>query len=195
MNIIYILLLLAVVVIGYIISQYNWFQTTLVRITASIQEIGNQLKRQASLIPNLENSAKGYLKHEKDIYKSITDARKAVDAAAGSNDAAKIDKASSSLQSLIPKLQVLVESNPEMKAEKVITQLMAELRDTADKLLYSRRLVIDLSADFNQRLAVVPSNFVGKMLGFKPQKGLSTPTEGAHLEVSEKETTDPKVSL
>jgi LemA protein len=195
MNIIYIFALLAVIILGYVISQYNWFQTTLVRITASIQEIGNQLKRQASLIPNLENSAKGYLKHEKGIYKSITDARKAVDDAAESNDATKIDKVSNSLQSLIPKLQVLVESNPEMKAEKVITQLMAELRDTSDKLLYSRRLVIDLSADFNQRLAVIPSNFVGKMLGFKPQKGLSTPTEGAHLEVDEAETVDPKVSL
>lgn len=195
MNIFLILGLIAAGVIIYAVSLYNWFQTTLVRITAAIQEIGNQLKRQANLIPNLENSAKGYLKHEKDIYKSLTDARKAVDAAQGSDNAAKINKASDSLQSLLPKLQILVESNPELKGEKVISQLMAELRDTADKLLYARRLVIDLTADFNQRLAVFPSNLVGNAMGFKPQKGLSTPSQGAHLEVSEDETKDVKVSL
>ena len=77
----YQLALLAIVVAlaFYVVSVYNWLQTTLTRISASIQEIGNQLKRQANLIPNLETAAKAYLKHEKDIYKSLTDARKAND--------------------------------------------------------------------------------------------------------------------
>ena len=78
----YLLIGLGLVIVFYLISTYNFFQTTLVRIKASIQDIGNQLKRQASLIPNLESSAKGYLKHEKGIFKDLTDARKAVDAAA-----------------------------------------------------------------------------------------------------------------
>jgi LemA protein len=186
---------LFVLIALYVINLYNWFQTALTRISASIQEIGNQLKRQASLIPNLEDSAKSYLKHEKDIYKSLTDARKAVDAASGTSDMKKIDKASDALSSFVPKLQVLVESNPELKAEKVITRLMDELSDTSDKLMYSRRVVIDLSADFNQRLVTFPSNLVGNMFGFKTQSGLATPTSGAHLEVSQSETNDPKISL
>ena len=163
----------------YIISTYNWFQTSLVRIKASIQDIGNQLKRQASLIPNLESSAKGYLKHEKGIFKSLTDARKAVDTAAKSGNMKDITKASDSLSKVLPKIQVLVESNPEIKGEKVVTKLMSELRDTSDKLMYARRTLIDLSADFNQKLLVFPSNLVGNMFKFKAQKGLGTPDSGA----------------
>lgn len=185
-----------IILVGfYLISLYNWFQTALTRINASIQEIGNQLKRQANLIPNLEEAAKAYLKHEKDIYKSLTDARKAVDAAAGSGNLAKINQAADKLSTLLPKLQVLVESNPEIKAEKVITRLMDELRDATDKITYAHQVLIDLSADFNQKLVTFPSNIIGSLFGFKPQAGLNTPAIGTHLEVSDEETKTPKVSL
>ncbi len=191
----YILIAVLVFAVFYTISLYNWFQTTQARIVASIQEIGNQLKRQADLIPNLESSVKGYLKHEKDIFNDITSARKAIDSAAGSSDLQKIEKASSAISSLVPKLQVLVESNPEMKGVEVVSRLMDELRDTSDKLMYSRRLVIDLSADFNQKLMTFPSNIFANMFGFKTQKGLDTPQTGEHLEVSAGETKTPKISL
>lgn len=188
--------ILALVVSGfYLINLYNWFQTAKTRITASIQDIGNQLKRQASLIPNLENSVKGYLKHEKGIYEEITSARKLVDKASGSGDMAKIEKASDAISNLVPKLQILVESNPEIKGAEVVTRLMDELRDTSDKLMYARRVVIDLSADFNAKVITFPSNLVANMFGFKAQKGLATPMEGAHLSVSENETKDSKVDI
>lgn len=180
--------------VGYLISTYNYFQTTKTRITASIQEIGNQLKRQASLIPNLAESAKSYLTHEKDIYDKITSARKAIDTAV-EKGGASIDKAVDSLNALLPKLNILVESNPELKANTVIMKLMDELRDTGDKLMYARRTLIDLTADFNAKLITFPSNLVAKIFGFKPEKGLGTPVEGAHLEVSAAETQDVKVDL
>ena len=191
------LFLIVLVLIGfYVVSVYNWLQTTLTRIKASIQEIGNQLKRQSNLIPNLETSTKAYLKHEKEIYKALTDARKAVDAAVGGgNDMAKVDQAADKLSALLPKLQVMVESNPELKAEKVVSRLMDELRDTADKLTYARRVLIDLSADFNAKLVTFPSNLVAGMFGFRAEIGLATPTKGAHLAVNEDETKDQKVSL
>lgn len=189
------LIIALVVIAAYVISTYNWFQTAKTRLTASLQEIGNQLKRQASLIPNLEASAKSYLKHEKGIYKAITDARKLVDKAVESGKASAIDKASDQVAKLLPKLQVLVESNPEMKGEKVISKLMDELKDTSDKLMYARRTLIDLSADFNRRVVTIPSSFVAKLFKFKQQKGLATPTSGAHVEVSTSETKDPKISI
>jgi len=195
MSFIWIIGLIALALVGYAISLYNFFQKTKVRITASIQEIGNQLKRQASLIPNLEASVKGYLKHEKDIYKMLTDARKSVEAASKDQSGEKLAQVSTQLQSLIPKLQVLVESNPELKSNDVVTRLMDELRDTSDKLMYARRTLIDLAADYNTKLVTFPSNLVAGIFGFKPQKGLDTPMEGSHLEVSTSETTDPKISL
>ena len=191
----YIIFGLLLVLAFYVVSQYNWFQTTKTRITAAIQDIGNQLKRQSSLIPNLENSTKGYLKHEKGIYEDIVSARKAVEKASGGKDMSKIEAASDAISNLVPKLQVLVESNPELKGTEVVTRLMDELRDTSDKLMYARRVVIDLSAEYNIKVVTLPSNIIANMFGFKEQKGIATPTEGEHLEVGKDEMSDPKVSL
>ena len=72
---------------------------------------------------------------------------------------------------------------------------MDELRDTADKLMYSRRTLIDLTADYNVMAVTIPSKFVASIFGFKQEPGLKTPIEGEHLEVSVKETKEPKVEL
>lgn len=190
----YVLIALAVLVV-YAISLYNSLQTLRTQIVASIQEIGNQLKRQASLIPGLISSVKGYLKHEKGIFKMLTDARTATQKAERSGKAADIEKALSSVQSLIPQIQVAVEDNPEIKADSTVTKLMDELTDTADKLSYARRTVIDLTQMYNQKLVVFPSNLLANLLGFKPEKGLEMPMSGSHLSVSSKETADVKVDL
>ncbi len=191
-----ILLLAAIVAAGfYLIATYNSFQTIRTRIKASIQEIGNQLKRQMDLIPNLEESVKGYLKHEKTIFTQLTEARKAVAAAAKSGAMNQAQKAADLLSKLVPALQVIVEDNPELKADTTVTRLMEELRDTADKVMYARRTLIDLAADFNRMLATFPSNLVGKMFGFKQEAGLETPVAGEHLTVAEGEMKSPKISL
>ncbi len=179
----------------YVISVYNQMIRTKTQIEASIQEIGNQLKRQADLIPNLQESVKGYLKHEKGIFAALTDARKAVESAVKQGGAKAVESAQNMVSSVLPKLQVLVESNPEIKGVEVVSRLMNELRDTADKLMYSRRTVIDLSQDFNQLLMVFPSSLVAWLFGMKKEKGLGTPTSGKFLEVNEEETKTPKISL
>lgn len=191
----FVILALIFVLVLYVVSVYNGLQTLKTQITASIQEIGNQLKRQANLIPNLQESVKAYMKHEKGIFQALTDARKSVDAAMKDTTAKSVDKAVSSLQSVLPKFQVLVESNPQLQANTTVYNFMNELRDTADKLMYSRRTLIDLSQEYNMRLVTIPSSFVAQAFGFKPEKGLSTPATGAHLEVSQEETQDTKVSL
>ena len=169
--------------------------TAKTRIKASIQEIGNQLKRQADLIPNLESSAKGYLAHEKDIFDKLTEARKAVQSAVKSGDTQKMADAGNLLSDVLPKLQVVVESNPEIQGAEVVKSLMDELRDTSDKLMYARRILIDLSADFNAKLVTFPTNIVAKLFGFKEEKGLATPEAGAHMEVSEAEVKSPKINI
>ena len=191
----YILLIPIILIVVWVVGLYNFFVTAKTRIKASIQEIGNQLKRQADLIPNLEASAKGYLAHEKDIFDKLTNARKAVQSAVKSGDTQKMADAGSLLNDVLPKLQVVVESNPEIKGADVIKGLMDELRDTSDKLMYARRILIDLSADFNAKLVTFPTNIVANLFGFKEEKGLSTPETGAHMEVSEAETKSPKVNL
>ena len=191
----YILIGIAVILVFWIISTYNFFVSAKARIKAAVQEIGNQLKRQADLIPNLESSAKGYLKHEKGIFKDLTSARKAIDKAVKSGDVQKMADAGSQFSQVLPKLQVLVESNPEIKGSGVVTKLMDELRDTSDKVMYSRRLVIDLTADFNVKRVRVPSNIVASLLKFDELPGLITPEKGEHTSVSSKDVKTPKVNL
>ncbi len=179
----------------YLMTTYNTFKTLETRHEASVQEIGNQLKRQASLIPNLEASVKGYMKHEKEIFKDLTDARKLAESAT-SADTKKLDSLESKLKTLIPKLQVIVESNPQIKADSVVTNLMEELRDTADKLMYSRRVVIDIAQQYNQMLVTVPSSLIANLFGFKKITGLAMPASmGGATSVSEAETRDVKVNL
>lgn len=191
----WILLIVIAAVALYAVGVYNALVTIKARIKASIQEIGNQLKRQSELIPNLEESAKGYLKHEKEIIKLLADARKSVTQAVSSGNLDELSAAGEKVANLLPQIRVAVESNPEIKGAEVITKLMDELRDTSDKVMYSRRTLIDLTADYNVQIATFPSNIVASTFGFQPEKGLSTPETGSHLEVSASETSTHKVKL
>lgn len=189
-----ILVVLFVVVI-YLWSLYNFFVTAKTRIGASIQEIGNQLKRQADLIPNLIASVKGYLKHEKEIFEKLTEARKAVAAASKSGDAQELVEASSKMQQALAPIRVVVESTPQLQAEKTVSKLMDELRDTADKVMYSRRTLIDLTADYNIKRVTFPSMLVARLFNFEALPGLKTPEGGEFVEVGEEATKTPKVEL
>ena len=186
MNITLILLAIAVLVVLWVVSIYNFFVSSKARIKASVQEIGNQLKRQADLIPNLESSVKGYLTHEKGILQMLSDARKLV---------SKGQDASKQISEVLSGLKIVVESNPELKANTVVENLMGELRDTSDKVMYARRLMIDLTADYNVKRVSVPSNIVANMFGFYELKGLETAESGEHLTVSEAEMKGVKVNL
>jgi len=189
------ILAIVALVIVFLISFFNRLRSIQIQIQASIQEIGNQLKRQANLIPNLIESVKGYMKHEKDIFTSLTDARKLVNQAIESNDPTQLNKAQESIGKIIKGLSVIVESNPEIKASQVVGSLMNELRDTADKVTYARRLLIDLSADYNTAISTIPGIWLAPTMGFKPEKGLSVPASGKFLEVSEEEIKEPSVKI
>lgn len=191
----YIIIGVLVILALWVVSTYNFFASAKARIKASIQEIGNQLKRQADLIPNLESSVKGYLKHEKGIFEMLTDARKAISSASNSGNLEQMAEAGSKLSNILPRLTIAVESNPELKGSEVVKSLMDELRDTSDKVMYARRLLIDLTADYNVKRVTVPSSLVASVFGFTELKGLDTPVEGEHVSVSSEETKSPKVNL
>jgi len=186
--------ILAVIAL-YLVTFYNGLKTALVQIGASIQEIGNQLKRQADLIPNLIDSVKGFMKQEKGIFEDLTSARKQIDSAVKSNNAKDIDKAQDMIGKVMGSINVIMESNPEIKSSTLVSDLMNELRDTSDKIMYARRTLIDLSADYNVKISTIPGMWFAPMFGFTPQKGLDTPMSGSHVEVSTSETVTPTVKL
>jgi LemA protein len=186
-----ILIIIALVTMSF----YNKFKTFQVRIKASIQEIGNQLKRQASLIPGLVNSVKGYMKHEKGIFEDLTNARKTVENAVNSNDPKAIDESQKSINKVLSSLKVIVESNPQLQTSGLVNNLMDELRDTADKLMYSRRTLIDLTADYNTAVVTIPGAWIAQLFGFKQEKGLSMPDDKSATEITDQDLKNPKVQL
>jgi LemA protein len=190
---IYIVLLAALAFLFF--SFYNKFKTTQIRIKASIQEIGNQLKRQAGLIPNLVDSVKGYMAHEKGIFGQLTEARKSIDEAVKTNNPKAMDKSQELINKALGSIKVVMESNPEIKASGLVSNLMDELRDTADKLMYARRTLIDLTADYNTSISTIPGIWIASIFGFKEEKGLVIPTDMNQLEVSKEETKNPEVKL
>ena len=190
-----ILLVIAVAVVLWLVATYNKFKTMETRLTASIQEIGNQLKRQAELIPNLVASVKGYMKHEQKALTKITDARKSILSALKSGGAQNLVNAADKLQSAMGGIQAVFESTPELQAAGPTRQLMDEVRDTADKVMYSRRTLIDLTADYNVMTVTVPTNLVAQMFKFMAKPGLKTAASGEYLEVKASEIKTPKVAL
>ncbi len=190
-----IIIAIAVVLVLWVVSIYNFFVASKARVKAAVQEIGNQLKRQADLIPNLESSVKGFLKHEKGIIEELANARKAIVAAAASGNLQKMADAGTKLSNVLPSLRVAVEDNPEIKGNEVVLNLMNELRDTSDKVMYARRLVIDLTADCNVKRVSFPSSLVASVFNFAELPGLITPDSGEHLEVNQAELKTPKVNI
>lgn len=190
-----ILLIVLVVLVFYLAIFYNNLKTIEVHISASLQEIGNQLKRQSQLIPNLIESVKGYMKHEKGIFEDLTAARKLIDEAIDSKDQKSIDKAQALLTKTMGSLKVIAESNPQIQASNLVGNMMEELRDTADKIMYARRTFIDLSADFNVKISTIPGVWLAPLLGFQKKAGLETPNSKDITTVSESETKNPEVKL
>ena len=186
---------LVVIITLFLISFYNHLRGLEVHISASLQEIGNQLKRQAQLIPNLIESVKGYMKHEKSIFDELTKARKMIDEADTTKDAKTIDKAQDIITKAVESLKVIAESNPQIQASSLVSNMMDELRDTADKIMYSRRTFIDLSADYNLKISTIPGVWLAPIFGFKKQSGLSTPSSPDITSVSSDETKTPKVKI
>jgi LemA protein len=180
------LIIIAVAAGLYILSTFNKFKTIGVRLEASLQEIGNQLKRQAELIPNLVASVKGYMKHEQAAITKITDARKSILSALKTGKAQGLVDAAAQLQSAVGGIQAVFESTPQLQAAGPTQDLMNELRDTADKVMYSRRTLIDLTADYNTMVATVPSSWIAGIFKFQAKEGLKTTSE---------ETKTPKVEL
>lgn len=191
----YLALILIAVIVFYLVVFFNSLKTLQVQITASIQEIGNQLKRQSNLIPNLIESVKGFMKQEKSIFEDLTSARKSIDSAMENQSAAKIDEAQKLISKVLGSIKVVMESNPEIKSAGLVENLMNELRDTSDKVMYSRRVMIDLSADFNAKISTIPGIWIAPLMGFKAQTGLNTPMSGEFMSVSPEDTKNPSVKL
>jgi LemA protein len=193
MSLTIILLIIIGIVAIYIATTYNFFVVTKTRIQAQIEELGNQLKRRAEFIPQIADIIEISTDQEKKVYKMITDARTKVNQANKEHDPEKLLKAADEVEQTIGSINVLVESNPELKTAEVVIEAQNNLRDTQDKVMYAKRTLIDLVQGFNAKALGFPSNLVAKMFSFKTQKGLSLADTKDAVSVSKEEMANPKI--
>jgi LemA protein len=172
------LILLAVLggLTGLVMSLYNRLVRARNAFQAAFAQIDVQLKRRYDLIPNLVESARGYLAHESQTLEAVIRARDQASqarlSAAGdpSQTAAlqRLSQADGSLSGLLGRLAVVVESYPELKADRTVAGLMAELVRTEDLAASARAGYNSLVQDYNQAREIFPAVLLSGLFGFKP---------------------------
>ena len=154
---------IVLLVLAYI-GMYNGLVSLRNQVKNAWAQIDVQLKRRHDLIPNLIETVKGYVKHEKETLENITRARTSAMQASG---AAAAGKAEGELSGAISKLMLVVENYPDLKANQNFLALQEELSSTENKVGFSRQFYNDAVLRFNTKVETFPSNIVANMFGFK----------------------------
>ena len=177
-------LLLFVIVIGalllfavlLVVSMYNKLVALRNRFKNAYAQIDVQLKRRYDLIPNLVETAKGYLKHERGTLEAVIAARNAassanVRAAANPGDPAAMQQlvaAEGSLSGALGRLFALSEAYPDLKANTTMMSLMEELTSTENKVSFARQAYNDSVMVYNTQREMFPSSIIAGMFNFAP---------------------------
>ncbi len=158
-------LAIVVILVLYLIAQYNGFIVLKTRIDEALSGIDIQLKRRADLIPNLIETVKGYAKHEKEVFAEVTKARSSLIKAETLKEKAK---ANNELTNALKSIFAVAEAYPQLQANANFLDLQRQLEDTEDKVAYSRQFYNANVLDFNTKVQIFPSNIIANFFGFKP---------------------------
>jgi len=174
-----------IVVIGlFFVSIYNSLVGLRNRVKNAWSQIDVQLKRRHDLIPNLIETVKGYMTHERQVMENITKYRsQAMDA----NTVGEKAQAEGLLSGALGQLRVQVENYPDLKANQNFLALQEELTSTENKISFARQAYNDQVLFFNNKIQIFPSNIVAGMFSFKSEE---------FFEIEDQtEKTVPKVSF
>src|SRR3990170_5042281 len=177
MGIVIALVVVAVLVIGgfIVIGMYNGLVRGRNRVKEAWSGIDVQLRRRASLVPNLVETVKGYAAHERETFEEVTRARSAVEQAGSVPDAAA---ANNMLTGALRHLFAVAENYPQLQAAENFRQLQAELSDIEEKIAFARQFYNSNVLDYNNRIATVPSNVLAGMFSFGPEEFFEAEEEG-----------------
>lgn len=165
MNLFYIILAVLAIVILWIIATFNGLIRTKNRVDEAFSDIDVQLKRRYDLIPNLVETVKGYMTHERETLVKLTEARTAAMAQQGGSLAQR-EQAENALSSTLKSLFAVTENYPDLKASQNFLQLQDEISDTENKIQASRRFYNSNVRDFNTAIQTFPQNTIANMLNF-----------------------------
>lgn len=177
-----IILILLFIVIGI----YNSLVRGKNQVKNAWAQIDVQLKRRFDLIPNLVETVKGYMQHERNTLEAVTKARTTAQQAV-SGSVAERAKAEGELGMALSRLFAVAEQYPDLKANQNFLALQEELTSTENKISFARQYYNDSVMKYNNQIQMFPSNIVASMTGFKAEEFFET-TVAAEREA-------PKVSF
>lgn len=174
MNYVIALVVVLIICLLYFVIVYN----KLIKLNNSVNEsfatMDVYLKKRWDLIPNLVEIVKGYAKHEKDTFAEVVKLRN------GNYDDLSNDdkiKANEKLSKGISKIMALAEAYPELKANESFLQLSSDLTSVEDEIAQSRKYYNAVVRDYNNKVEMIPSNIVAKVLGYKSKLMFTTSDE------------------
>ncbi|MBR4251427.1 MAG: LemA family protein [Kiritimatiellae bacterium] len=166
MSALLIVLGVALVLVLWFVSVYNGLVRLRNQVDNAWAQIDVQLKRRHDLIPNLLNTVKGYMAHERETLEAIVKARTAAMAAKGPAEAGP---AEAQLAGALRGLMVNVERYPDLKASANFLALQEELASTENKISFARQAYNDSVTVYNTRIQTIPANIIAGPAGFRPR--------------------------
>ena len=166
MWIVWVILAIVVILIIMFWGTYNGLVRLRNQVKNAWAQIDVQLKRRYDLIPNLVETVKGYVKHERETLEAVTKARNLAQQGA-SQGVGERSKLEGELSSALARLLVVVERYPDLKANQNFLQLQEELTSTENKIAFARQFYNDTVMNYNTGLQVFPSNIIAGIFNFR----------------------------
>ncbi len=173
-----VIVIIAIIVVAVmaVAGPYNALVTLRQRYKNAFAQIDVQLKRRYDLIPNLVETAKGYMKHERETLEAViaarnqavTATRAAVGDPGGEESMASFNRAEGNLGGAMRRMMLLVENYPDLKASQNMLALQEELASTENKVSFARQSYNDAVTAYNTKREVFPTNLVARFFNFAP---------------------------
>jgi LemA protein len=155
------------IILLWVIGIYNGLVQLRNVVKNAWAQIDVQLKRRHDLIPNLVETVKGYMQHERGTFEAVTKARNMASQARESGNVAESAAAEGELTRALGRLFAVVENYPELKANQNFLALQEELTSTENKISFARQFYNDSVMQFNNKTQMFPSNIIAGAFNFK----------------------------
>lgn len=179
MAVLIILVIIAVIAIA-IINIYNGLVKARTKVDNAWSQIDVQLQRRFDLIPNFVETVKGYMAHESETLEKITALRTSWANASSVSEKAEIDN---QLSNTLKTIMAVSENYPDLKANQNFSELSEELRNTENKISFSRQFYNDTVTMYNTQIQVFPSNIIAGMFNFQSRDLFKTESDEARKNV------------
>ncbi len=162
----WILILVVIVLFLFIVGTYNDLVRLRQKVKNAWSQIDVQLQRRFDLIPNFVETVKGYMQHENETLTKVTQLRTSWANASTITEKAELNN---QLSNTLKTIMAISENYPDLKANQNFSELQEELRNTENKISFSRQFYNDTVTKYNTKLEVFPSNIFANMFSFKSE--------------------------